>query len=343
MATRTVCKYCGKPLVGRYITALGAEWHPEHFLCAGCHQPISDSSFNTHDGQPFHPQCYAEYAAPRCAYCHKPMTEHYVVSEGKLYHEDCYRNGVVPRCAYCHEPLMGEYLGDAWGAKFCKKHQQEYPACQFCGRLIPPSEQEAGKRDSIRCLVCRSRAIESMSMATPLFTELIRWAKTQLPGFPDVALKLELYDRAALARAMQGRAASLGDDPHMLGVTMSTTHTLDGREVGSEVNGIAVLRGLPTPLFQGVVAHELCHAWLVLQNIKGLPQWSEEGLCELLAHRYYMRLNTVESRHYAASIEKNPNPIYGDGFRRVRKVSDRLGFTQYVQLLRATKRLPDGS
>jgi len=228
---------------------------------------------------------------------------------------------------------MGEYLVDAWGTKFCKRHKQEFPTCEFCGRLIQPAQQERGDPrtiQSIRCPVCRSRAIASLLQARPLFGEVAQWAGAQLPAFEKASsLKLELCDRATLARHKQGSGSGQGSEPHTLGVTLSTTHTLNGREVRTEVNGIAVLQGLPTPLFQGTLAHELGHAWLVMQGIKGLPPWSEEGLCELLAYRYY-----------AGSIERNPHPIYGDGFRRVRAITDRIGFLNYVTILRMNKGPP---
>jgi hypothetical protein len=346
VAAQPVCQLCGQPLYGHYISALNATWHPEHFLCAACHQPINGASFNVHEGQPYHSRCYIERVAPRCAYCGKPLTGEYIQSDGRSYHPDCYRERVVARCVYCNAPLTGEYLVDGWGNKFCKRHEREFPTCEFCGRLVPPSQQERGHRDSIRCPVCRSRAIESRAQARPLFEELSGWMNAQGLQLPAIPLKLELCDRATLTRYMQQRAVqgsnrgSAPFEPHTLGVTLSTTHTLDGREVRTDIDGVAVLRGLPTPLFQGVVVHELGHVWLVTQGIQGLPPWAEEGFCELLSHRYYRLLNSDEGRYYANGIEKNPNPIYGDGFRRVRDVVYRVGFQQYVQQLSVTKRLP---
>src|SRR5258707_8277252 len=43
-----ICKQCGQPIWEGYVTALGATWHPEHFLCAACHQPIGSARFNLH-------------------------------------------------------------------------------------------------------------------------------------------------------------------------------------------------------------------------------------------------------------------------------------------------------
>jgi hypothetical protein len=80
--------------------------------------------------------------------------------------------------------------------------------------------------------------------------------------------------------------------------------------------------------------------WLIVHDIKSLPLWAEEGFCDLLAHRYYTHLNTDESRYHAKGIETNPNPIYGDGFRRVRAIADAMGFQRFVEALQRTKRLP---
>src|ERR1051326_7823938 len=203
MAAQLICKQCGKPVVGAYVNALGAVWHPEHFVCAACHLPFDSASYYVHENKPYHQACYMGRAAPRCAVCGKPLMGgyvesggkryheecfsntvaprcavcgkpligHYIEAEGKSYHEECYREHVVPRCMYCNQPLMGEYGVDHWGGKYCLKHRQEYPVCDFCGRLIPPAQQERGgaQLDSTRCPVCRSHAIETSEQAEPAF------------------------------------------------------------------------------------------------------------------------------------------------------------------------------
>ena len=108
----------------------------------------------------------------------------------------------------------------------------------------------------------------------------------------------------------------------------------------AKVNGIAVLQGLPAVLFQGVTAHELGHVWLIVHGIQGLPSWAEEGFCEYLSHRYYGDLNTPEGRYHAVSIENNTDPVYGEGFRRVRALTDAPGFPRFLEILRTTKKLP---
>ena len=162
-----------------------------------------------------------------------------------------------------------------------------------------------------------------------------RWVGKQGLTYNNFSLSLQLCNREFLAK--HGR---VNGQPHTLGITMSTIHTLNGRETRTDVDGVAVLAGLPTPLFEGVVTHELGHVWLIAHGIKGLPQWAEEGFCELLAYRYYTQLNTPESRYHSESMEKNPDPIYGEGFRRVKAIADRVEFLNLLKTLQTSGRLP---
>jgi len=309
-AIQPICKACGQPIRGSYFNAMNATWHPEHFLCAACHKPIDNTRFNLHEGAPYHPECFGQRIAPRCDYCGKP--------------------------------LVKEYLIDHWGTTFCKEHQGKFPACSFCGRLVSTQQQEQGTKGSanVRCPICRASAIETSEQARPIFSHLIKWVNAQGLLYHNLHLSLELVDRPRLAHLLKGRAGTAGTDS--LGVTMSTTHTLNGRIVNTEVNGVAVLEGLPSTLFQGVTIHELGHVWLIVHDIQGLPSWAEEGFCELLSYRYYTQLNTEESRYHAKGIETNPHLAYGEGFRRVRALADGMGFQRFVEKLRTTKRLPSG-
>ncbi len=191
---------------------------------------------------------------------------------------------------------------------------------------------------SVRCPTCRASAIETIDQARPIFKRLIQWVNAQGLLYNNLHLSLELVDRPRLAQLLKERAGTTGTDS--LGITLSTTHTLNGRAVSTEVNGVAVLEGLPSIVFQGTTIHELGHVWLIVHDIKNLPLWSEEGFCELLSYRYYTQLNTGESRYHANSIESNPNPVYGEGFRRVRAIADARGFQRFVEIMRSTKRLP---
>src|SRR5579883_242079 len=223
-----ICKGCGQPIRGNYVNALGADWHPEHLICAACGKPLNIQGFTLHEGQPYHP--------------------------------DCFLQTVASRCAYCGKPLIGEYRVDGWGTTFCKEHLGQFPACEFCGRLVPPTQQEKGA-ETVRCSICRSSAIESADAARPLFSQVIRWVGSQGLTYNNLRLGLEVCGREHLARLLkqQGHVNSLG-------ATTSATYTQNGRIVRTEINGIAVLWGLPKTLFEGVTVHELGHVWLIVHG-----------------------------------------------------------------------------
>jgi hypothetical protein len=50
---KKVCAACRKPIVGRSMSALNRVWHPEHFVCAHCHEPFGESNFWEKDGLPY--------------------------------------------------------------------------------------------------------------------------------------------------------------------------------------------------------------------------------------------------------------------------------------------------
>ena len=235
---------------------------------------------------------------------------------------------------------MQEYLVDHWGTMYCKEHLGKYPTCAYCGRLVPPQQQEQSVEsgDNIRCPICRASAIETIDRARPIFSHLIQWVNNQGLLYNNLHLSLELVDRQKLGRLITGCPGTAG--VHSQGVTLSTTHTLNGKVTRTEVNGVAVLEGMPALSFQGVTVHELGHVWLIVHDVKNLPLWAEEGFCELLTHRYYTQLNTAESRYHAQGIEKNPDSVYGVGFLRVRAIAEPIGFKRFIATIQKTKKLP---
>ncbi len=172
---------------------------------------------------------------------------------------------------------------------------------------------------------------------------MARWLYDRGVRFDGLILKIDMGD----ARQLQG--VKYGDQS-------STTGIGQGQVLGfirrakrfrkgkprREVDGITILSGLPRELFEGVVAHELGHAWLYLAKVDGLEPWAEEGFCNMLSYILHKERDTDESRYLVQTLEKDPDPIYGAGFRRVRAIFKKHGFGEALNYTFRERRFPSG-
>ncbi|GAM28940.1 hypothetical protein SAMD00019534_121170, partial [Acytostelium subglobosum LB1] len=56
----SVCSGCGKAVSGRCIDALDKKWHPEHFVCAFCMNPLAGGSYTANNGKPYCKVCHSK-------------------------------------------------------------------------------------------------------------------------------------------------------------------------------------------------------------------------------------------------------------------------------------------
>jgi len=58
--TGSLCSGCGKPITGRCVNALDKKWHPEHFVCAFCMNPLAGGSFTEHNSKAYCRECHGK-------------------------------------------------------------------------------------------------------------------------------------------------------------------------------------------------------------------------------------------------------------------------------------------
>src|SRR5580704_18461634 len=149
-----ICKHCEKPISGKYVIALGAHWHPDHFLCTRCRRRIREATF--------------------------------VVEAGKPYHPDCANASFAPRCGCCGQACLGEYIKDSAQVSYCIACWDKSKTCRHCVRLICANR--------VGCPVCASTAIVSMHDARRQFAFVLNWVGQQgVPlrwKLEDIELKL---------------------------------------------------------------------------------------------------------------------------------------------------------
>ncbi|BFU18662.1 LIM domain containing protein [Entamoeba histolytica HM-1:IMSS-B] len=61
-ASTNICGRCGKPIAPgvSFISAMGQKFHPEHFVCSFCVNPLTESSFKENSGKPYCFTCYGK-------------------------------------------------------------------------------------------------------------------------------------------------------------------------------------------------------------------------------------------------------------------------------------------
>eukprot|EP01111_Echinosteliopsis_oligospora_P014938 TRINITY_DN5754_c0_g1_i1.p1 TRINITY_DN5754_c0_g1~~TRINITY_DN5754_c0_g1_i1.p1 ORF type:complete len:184 (-),score=38.85 TRINITY_DN5754_c0_g1_i1:51-602(-) len=111
------CGGCDLPIMGTVINALEKAWHPEHFACATCKQPLNNSFFHGDDMIPYCEKHYYASMNLLCATCDKPIVTGKLVSMGdRRYHPEHFS------CSYCKKNLAGSGY----------KKQNDKPYCQNC-------------------------------------------------------------------------------------------------------------------------------------------------------------------------------------------------------------------
>lgn len=69
------CYTCGGRVVGQVITALGRNYHKEHFTCAHCNQELGTRNFYERDNLPYCEKDYQNLFSPKCAACGEPILD----------------------------------------------------------------------------------------------------------------------------------------------------------------------------------------------------------------------------------------------------------------------------
>jgi hypothetical protein len=288
------CHACHESIFGQVITAMGHDWHPDHFICRGCSRSIKDEQFYVGGDRPYHSHCYVQ--------------------------------SVAKRCAYCQAPLLGGYLVDYFGAAFCPIHAQQYPACTFCGRLVPTTNCAGAA-----CSMCRRAVVASREEAKRPVETVWLWLANRGIVLQTETVSLELCNHSKLTSLSNARVGS-----KCLGVTRTTLWNPVGNP-----SSVGILSGLPVTVFKGVVAHEFGHAWLHQNGVHDISSKEAEGLCELLSFCFYKEaVAEKEGPYHAEAIARNPDAVYGDGFRLAHRHYLRTGLSSLFQFVKINKRFP---
>ncbi|RVX15020.1 Protein DA1 [Vitis vinifera] len=176
-----ICAGCNTEIGhGRFLSCMGAVWHPECFRCHGCGYPISDYEYSMNGNYPYHKSCYKEHYHPKCDVC-----KHFIPTNPA---------GLIE---YRAHPF--------WVQKYCPSHEHDRtPRCCSCERMEPRDTRYVALNDGRKlCLECLDSAIMDTNECQPLYLDIQEFYEG-LNMKVQQQVPLLLVERQALNEAMEG-------------------------------------------------------------------------------------------------------------------------------------------
>lgn len=306
------CNYCGKEIKGKYIVFENRNYHVE---------------------------CYKQVQT-KCAYCNKPIEGKYISKDGKKYHEKCYFENVALKCDLCEKIIEGYYITDYWGNNYHREHEENEWRCDYCGRFISPGLTGGGVQYNdgrTICNLCKKSSVINDSKAEAIVSDVRRG----LEKF-GIVINYGRIDVRLVNRNELRKLANKSDDPSdTRGFAFQQYWTQNGKIVKREFV-IYLLNGMPQKDLEAVAAHELMHLWQYLNSPTDVSLQLIEGSCEYAAYLYLTGKNDTYSQFLIHKIETNGNPIYGEGFKRVKNLVDKTSVANWLKILKQYNDFPRG-
>ena len=281
-----------------------------------------------------------ERTIPVCAVCGKRCPERYLVSGGRNFcSQECLET-TFPVCTVCGKPTPSGSRADD-GSFFVCPECMKKPRCFACGL---PADADTLPDGRVICGRCDTDAVSDSAAAERIFRQVRRDLRERLGIFTDHEIAFALIDRPTMHRF----AAGIGDNPNELGLFVHKVDYLTqeqrdrkGRvvsrktEKSSESFDIYALDFMPPERLEYVCAHELAHDWMAEHYPNITDPVIKEGFAEYVGWLYN---RTYGRASLNRQIEKNIDPVYGGGFRRMKRIADRGGFEGVRRYLESKNR-----
>jgi hypothetical protein len=240
------------------------------------------------------------------------------------------------KCCLCQELIEGKCFQDGWGNWAHNHHQTS--TCTSCQRIISPSSSKGGAIYTDGRSICN--LCKPFTISDPIKTQQSKNRVLKLlidKGFLDIplAVPVKLTSSTEFNRKLKTHPDSIK------GLTISTTQ-FKGKVKASISHSIYIVIGLHQIEFEAVLVHELLHVWLNEHTI-ALPYHQTEGFCNLGSALVYEASDSQLASFLLKNMEKDPDPIYGQGFRRLRTEVRRYGWNKLISELLTNKTLPTTS
>ncbi|ORY11860.1 LIM-domain-containing protein [Neocallimastix californiae] len=149
------CAFCNQYIDGEYITAMSKNWHPQHFCCTECHEPLGNGIIEEKDGKPYCHKDYQRLFGIKCSKCNEPiLSGGYITALEKPWHVDCFV------CNVCNEPFSSTSFYELDGMPYCANHYKIATECDYCKSKIMDKRTKVGDKfyhaNHVYCTCCKN-------------------------------------------------------------------------------------------------------------------------------------------------------------------------------------------
>ena len=298
-------------------------------ICPDCHKVVTALDAIEIDGKFYHKSCRI------CYKCGKIIQDQLLYPkqefEGHSYHFSCLH--AAPVCCICGK-ITHRYVRDFLGNFACSEHGS---ICQYCGSIVRHGhtfkytyiqDGERVSRDEQICDKCADSIIKTPEDIERCRSEVMSvFKRNGISGIPDdIPISLSDMKEESEKRGRGIWGLNCG--------RISSSRSRYSCEIFIHEN-------LPYLVFKGVLAHELLHSWIALYAIR-LPDNEEEGLCNLGKFLILKQEKSREADYLIQwALEENKDPIYGDGYRLMKKRLDKLGWKGLMDALSWENKTPE--
>ncbi len=119
------------------MNAMGAYWHPDHFICSvpDCKASLADATYYEREEKAYCQSHYIKLFSHQCHSCRLPILSDPVKAVNKYWHSTCVK------CDKCSKQLDTVFLNETNGKMYCSDHASNLlpisvGQCGACGREV---------------------------------------------------------------------------------------------------------------------------------------------------------------------------------------------------------------
>lgn len=261
------------------------------------------------------------YYEMECPTCNTKITGQYIEVDGCYYHPECYQKTFGIICCINNKYINGSYYTDPYGNNAYTYHFDNLNAfhCQSCSVMYANYDNTTLQKQLCpSCYIDSKHSNQDIQNALKYVSYILK--KT---GIYPISLKA-----SDIAVCSHQKMEGLSGDKITKGLAFVKQTNFSSTFEFS----IYIIEHLPKIEFQAVLAHEIGHTWIADQGIK-LPKQHEEGFCNLCSFLIYEDWNCTHGDLLIERLEKDTTPIYGNGFRAMKKQLFKKGWKQFLHEL----------